>query len=130
MAPSIGFTVSDNVSQRLKPSKCQQPAHFTGLTLIRQKRSGSQLAPVTVPYSNKHTSPSCLLNLKYNSWHTYACSYASLMNFVCLVYSGNFIDKVHLSSLSVGAVYFEYQDVYSSRLLTKTKRHKCELDLE
>lgn len=33
-------SVSDNVSQWLKPSKCQQPAHFTVMILIRQKRRG------------------------------------------------------------------------------------------
>lgn len=34
-------SVSDNVSQWLRPSKCQQPANFTLMTLIRLGRMGN-----------------------------------------------------------------------------------------
>lgn len=39
-AELLVHSVSDNMSQWLKPSRCQQSVHFTVISLIRQKRRG------------------------------------------------------------------------------------------
>lgn len=60
-------SVSEIVSQWLKPSKCQQSAHFTVMIVIRQKRGRRPVS--TSQSSNKDTSLSCLLNPKHNCLH-------------------------------------------------------------
>lgn len=37
-------SVSENVSQKLKPSKCQPPSHFAAMTLISKKRTGGTVS--------------------------------------------------------------------------------------
>lgn len=60
-------SVSDNMSQWLKPGRCQQPARFTVITVITRKRRGEPVSTSHIQnkhITHKHPSLRCLLNVK------------------------------------------------------------------